>query len=69
MKNICTINDKDLVTGNDYALIVRSQADRIAVCMSEQDSGDTEVFMSRNSVLRLIEGLQEALDALDETHT
>ena len=60
MENIATINFRDLDSGDEAVVIVRSGSDRVALALTLRTEGDVEVVMPADVCAELAAALSEA---------
>jgi hypothetical protein len=61
MKEIATINFRDVETMNEAIAIVRSGENAIAICLSVRGEGDLEVVLSKIDARTILEAFRQAL--------
>jgi hypothetical protein len=52
---------RDLESGNEAFVIVRSDSDKVGLCLSIKSNGDIEVTMTQKDARRLLEALRQAV--------
>jgi hypothetical protein len=63
MKELSTINFRDVDSSDEAVAIIRYDNARVSLCLSLKADGDVEVVMTRADAANLVESLLRAINA------